>query len=531
MMRVPLTLTHFLERAGKVFGGVEIVSRLGDKSLHRYTCADFYRRARQLAEGLQRAGLKRGDRVATLMWNHYAHYESYFGVIAAGGVMHTLNLRLAADDIAYIANHAQVRFLIVDDMLLPLAQQFLSKTQIERVFVFSLSGKPVAEPYIDYESLLALATGHFSYPEFDENEPCAMCYTSGTTGRPKGVVYSHRSQVLHSLTQALPDAIGITGHDVMLPVVPMFHANAWGIPYVAAMLGMKMVFPGPFLHPDDLLPLLESEQVTISAGVPTIWLPMAQMMEANRGKWKFHPKLRLTVGGSAVPEAMIRAYARLGIQIIQGWGMTETSPLATLSKITVQQESLSDDEKFSVLAKQGYPMPLVDIRTVDESGEQPWGGESVGEIQVRGPWITGSYYAQPAPDNFSGDGWLRTGDVASIDRFGFVKITDRTKDLIKSGGEWISSVDLENAIMGHPAVLEAAVIAVPHRKWAERPLAVVVLRAGATANAQDIQTHLGQQFVKWMVPDAIEFVTAIPKTSTGKFLKTKLREQYGNWKW
>jgi fatty-acyl-CoA synthase len=531
MMSVPLNLSHFLERAGKLFARQEIVSRLPDKSLHRYTYADFYRRARLLAEALQKAGLRRGDRVATLMWNHYAHYEAYFGVIVSGGVMHTLNLRLAPDDIGFIARHAQDRFLIVDDILLPLLEQFRSQVDLERVIVVPLTGKPVGGGYDDYEAFLRTANGDFTYPEMDENEPCAMCYTSGTTGRPKGVVYSHRSQILHSLVQAMPDAIGISGKDVILPVVPMFHANAWGLPYTTAMLGVKMVFPGPHLHPDDLLPLLESEQVTISCGVPTIWLPMAQLIAANPGKWKLSPKLRLTVGGSAVPEAMIRAYAALGIEVLQGWGMTETSPLATISKVTAQQSSLSDDERFAVLAKQGYPLPLVDVRTISEEGEVPWDGNAVGEVQVRGPWITGSYHQQPAPENFTDDEWLRTGDVASIDALGFLKISDRTKDLIKSGGEWISSVNLENAIMGHPAVQEAAVIAVPHPKWSERPLAVIVLRPGAQASEGDIRAHLLKQFVKWMVPDAYVFVDAIPRTSTGKFLKTRLRELYQDWKW
>ena len=531
MMQVPLNLSHFLERAGKLFGAREIVSRMPDKSLHRYTYADFYRRARALAEALTRAGLARGDRVATLMWNHYAHYETYFGVIAAGGVLHTLNLRLAPDEIAYIANHARDRFLIVDDILLPLFEQFRAGVNLERVIVVPLTGKPVPSGTDDYEAFLRTATGEFEYPAMDENEACAMCYTSGTTGRPKGVVYSHRSQLLHSLVQAMPDALDMSGRDVVLPVVPMFHANAWGVPYTAAMLGVKMVFPGPHLHPDDVIPLLESEKVTISMGVPTIWLPMVQILEKNRDRWKLQPNLRLTVGGSAVPEAMIRAYARLGIQVIQGWGMTETSPLATVSKITALQADLGEDERFAVLASQGYPLPLVDIRTVGDRGEQPWDGENVGEIQVHGPWIAGSYYNQPAPESFAADGWLRTGDVAALDPLGFIKITDRTKDLIKSGGEWISSVDLENAIMAHPAVQEAAVVAVPHPKWAERPLAVIVLKPGAIATEADIRSHLAQRFVKWMVPDAYAFVDAIPRTSTGKFLKTTLREQYRDWKW
>ncbi len=532
MMRTPLNLSHFLERAGKLFGKQEIVSRMPDKSLHRYTYADFYRRARSLAEALTRAGLQRGDRVATLMWNHYAHYETYFGAIVAGGVLHTLNLRLAPQEIAYIADHAGDRFLIVDDILLPLFEQFRDKVNIERVIVVPLTGQPVPDGMDDYEQFLNTATGDFDYPEMDEDEPCAMCYTSGTTGRPKGVVYSHRSQVLHSLVQAMPDACAMSGHDVVLPVVPMFHANAWGVPYTAAMLGVKMVFPGPHLHPDDLLPLLESEKVTLSCGVPTIWLPMVQIIASHAGKWKLQPGLRLTVGGSAVPEAMIRAYAKLGIEVMQGWGMTETSPLATVSKVTALQDHLDEDARFKVQAMQGYPLPLVDLRAVGEDGEAPWDGESVGEIQVQGPWITASYHRVPvSADNFTDDGWLRTGDVAAIDELGFIKISDRTKDLIKSGGEWISSVDLENAIMGHPAVQEAAVIAVAHPKWSERPLAVIVLKPGAKVSEAQIKQHLAGQFVKWMVPDAYVFVDSIPRTSTGKFFKTALREQYRDWQW
>lgn len=532
MMRVKLSLNHFLERAGQLFGGVEIVSRMPDKSLHRTNYAAFHRRARLLAEALQKAGIRKGDRVGTLMWNHYAHYEAYFGIIASGGVLHTLNLRLAPEEIGFIANHAEDRIVIVDDILLPLLEQFRPLTKIEQVIVVPLTGKPVAAPYIDYEAFLATAGGDWDYPEHEEDDPVAMCYTSGTTGRPKGVVYSHRSQVLHSLMLATPDAVGVSGRDVILPVVPMFHANAWGVPYTAAMLGTKMVFPGPHLHPDDLLPLLEGEKVTLSCGVPTIWLGMIQILDRDPGRHRLQPGMRLTVGGSAVPESLIRGFARHGIDILQGWGMTETSPLATVSRPNQLQGDLSEDERFAVQAQQGYPLPLVDLRIVGDEGAQPWDGEAVGEIQVHGPWITGSYHDLPqSQDSFTEDGWLRTGDVASVSPIGYVKITDRTKDLIKSGGEWISSVDLENALMGHPAVAEAAVIAVPHPKWAERPLAVIVLRQGKAATGDEMKTFLTGKFAKWAVPDAYEFVDAIPRTSTGKFLKTRLREQYRDWQW
>ena len=532
MMQVPLNLCHFLDRAGRLFGGVEIVSRMPDKSIHRSTYADMHRRARRLAQALQQAGLRKGERAATLMWNHYAHFESYLGVIASGGVLHTLNLRLAPEEIGFIANHAHDRFLIVDDILLPLFEQFRTQTRIEQVIVVSLTGKPVPAPYVDYEAFLASADGDWDYPEMDENDPIAMCYTSGTTGRPKGVVYSHRSQVLHTLAQCMPDSVGISGRDVLLPVVPMFHANAWGIPYAACMLGTKMVFPGPHLHPDDLLPLMEQERVSIACGVPTIWLGMIQLLERNPGRWKLAPGLRLTVGGSAVPESLIRAFARQGVDVIQGWGMTETSPLATVSKIVQLQGEPADDERFATLASQGYPIPLVDLRIVGDEGEQPWDGKSVGEIQVRGPWITGSYHDLPqSADSFTDDGWLRTGDVAAVTPLGFVRITDRTKDLIKSGGEWISSVDLENAIMGHPGVAEAAVIAVPHPRWAERPLAVIVPKPGAQVTEADVREYLSQRFVKWMIPEAVVFVDAIPRNSTGKFLKSALRDSYRDWNW
>ena len=531
MMRVGLSLTHFLDRAAH-FGPVEIVSRMPDRSLHRTNYAAFHRRARLLAEALQKAGIRKGDRVATLMWNHYAHYEAYFGIIASGAVLHTLNLRLAPEEIGYIASHARDRIVIVDDVLLPLLEKFRAVTPIEQVIVVPLTGQPVPPGCIDYEDFLASASGDWDYPPMHEDDPIAMCYTSGTTGRPKGVVYSHRSQVLHTLVQCMPDAIGLAGRDVILPVVPMFHANAWGVPYAACMLGTKIVFPGPYLHPEDLLPLLQSERVTLSCGVPTIWLGMIQQLDREPGRWDFGGRLRLTVGGSAVPESLIRAFHRHGIQILQGWGMTETSPLATISQVNHLLGEVDDDQRFATIATQGYTLPLVDLRIVGDEGEQPRDGQSVGEIQVHGPWITGSYHELPASEeSFTADGWLRTGDVAAVTPEGYVKITDRTKDLIKSGGEWISSVDLENAIMGHPAVAEAAVVAVPHPRWAERPLAVVVLREGSEAGPEDIRAFLEGKFARWAIPDAYDFVKAIPRTSTGKFLKTALRQQYRDWRW
>ena len=532
MMHYPLTLNHILERAGKLYGKTEIVSRLANKTLHRYTYKDFHARSRQLAEALQQAGIKRGDRVGTLMWNSYAHMECYFGIPAAGGVLHTLNLRLFPEDIAYIANHAEDRFIIVDDVLLPLYEKFKHLIKVERMFVFSQSGKPAPTGYEDYEALLKTARGNFQYPDIDENAPCGMCYTSGTTGQPKGVVYSHRSTVLHALMAAMPDTSSYSSADTVLPVVPMFHANAWAIPYVCTMVGAKLVYPGPFLDAESLLDLYQQEKVNLSAGVPTIWLGLLQTLQQNPGKWQLVPGMRMMVGGSAVPASLIKAYAELDMEIIQGWGMTETSPIATMSRLDHNSRKLPPDERAASVARQGTIVPFVDIRIVGDAGEAPWDGESVGEVQVRGPWITGSYHnLAKSEESFTADGWLKTGDVGFIGEDGCLRLTDRAKDLIKSGGEWISSVDMENAIMGHAAVAEAAVIAVPHPKWDERPFAVVVLKKDQQATQEDIRQFLLQKYAKWQVPDAVVFVDAIPRTSTGKFLKTALRETYKGWKW
>ena len=529
MMQVPLSLNHFLERAGKLFANSEIVSRLPDKSLRRQSYAGFYSRTRKLAAALRALGLKKGERVATLCWNHHAHLECYFGIPAAGGVMHTLNLRLAAEEIGWIAHHAEDRFLVVDDVLLPLYRQFAKGHEFERVIVFPYSGKPVDADFDDYELLLSAQEGKsFEYAKHDENDPIAMCYTSGTTGKPKGVVYSHRSTVLHTLSAALADNWALSARDVVLPVTPMFHANSWGIPYGAVAIGAKLVFPGPHLHPEDLLDLFVAEQPTLSFGVPTIWLGMIQAMEAQPGRWRFPPGLRTLVGGAAVPESLIRAYARHGVSILQGWGMTETSPVATIAY--VKPEFADTDEQFRRRASAGIPIPLVELRIVGEQGAAAWDGKSVGEVQVHGPFITGAYHGENDATRFSEDGWLRTGDVASVDAQGYVRITDRTKDLIKSGGEWISSVDLENALMAHPAVAEAAVIAIAHEKWGERPLACIVLKPGQAAQPAELDALLAKRFARWQLPDAYEFVAEIPRTSTGKFWKARLRERFATYR-
>ena len=539
MMDVPLSLNHLLERAGQLFASNEVVTRLPDKSLRRHTFGTYHRRSRALGSALQQLGLKKGDRVATLCWNHHAHLEAYFGIPAAGGVMHTLNLRLSPAEIGWIAGDAEDRFLIVDDVLLPLYRQFAHLHDFEKVIVFPFSGAAVPTEFADYEALLAAADPDgFAYAPHSENDPVAMCYTSGTTGRPKGVVYSHRSTILHTLVGCLGDFWGLKGTDAVLPVTPMFHANCWGVPYGAVMMGVKLIFPGPHLHPDDLLDLITQVPPTLSLGVPTIWMGLIQAFDQaqapnspNAGRWKLPAGMRSLVGGAAVPESLIRAFDKHGVWLLQGWGMTETSPLATVSYPKAELRDAPLDERYRRAAMAGVPVPLVDLRIRgDEGFDQPWDGKSVGEVQVRGPFITGSYHEVPVQaDKFTEDGWLRTGDVAALDAMGFMRISDRTKDLIKSGGEWISSVDLENAIMAHPAVAEAAVIAIPDEKWSERPLACVVLKAGHSVTAQEFGAHLLQHnFAKWQLPDRYEFIDAVPRTSTGKFWKMKLRERFAS---
>src|SRR5664279_3645216 len=444
MMDVPLSLNHLLGRAGTLFPAKTIVSRLPDKTLRTHTYGEYHRRTLALASALQTLGLKKGDRVATLCWNHHAHLECYFGIPAAGGVMHTLNLRLVPDEIGWIAHDAADRFLVVDDVLLPLYRQFANEHAFEKIIVFAFSGAPIDKSggHLDYEELLAGADDEsFVYAEHDENDPVAMCYTSGTTGRSKGVVYSHRSTVLHTFVGCLADHWGLRSTDCLLPVTPMFHANSWGLPYGAVMLGIRIVLPGPHLHPDDLLDLMQIEPPTLALGVPTIWMGLIQAYDRSLveqpGRWTLPAGMRSLVGGAAVPEALIRAFAKHGIWIVQGWGMTETSPLATVSYPRNETKDMGDDERFRRAAMAGVPAPLVEVRIRSDSGEDaPWDGKTMGEIQCRGPFVTGSYHrVRVSEEKFTADGWLRTGDVAVMDELGFVRITDRTKDLVKSGDE------------------------------------------------------------------------------------------------
>ncbi len=533
MMNVSLSLPHLVERIGRIFPHVEVVSRMPDKSLHRTNYGRIHHRAKQLASALVNEGIQKGECVATLMWNHYAHLEAYLGIPSTGAVIHTLNLRLSPEDIAYIANHAEDKILIVDDVLLSLYEQFRDQVSFKKVIVVPLTGEPVDERYTNYEDFIASGDSDFIYPDIDENDAAGMCYTSGTTGRPKGVVYSHRSTVLHSMAEAMCDTLSISQHDTVMPVVPMFHANAWGLPYTSVLVGAKQVLPGPHLDAESLLDLYEHEQVTLSAGVPTIWMAIKEAREAEPDRWKTAPNMRMAVGGAAIPESLFRAFDKFDMKIIQAWGMTESSPLATIGLLKNNLSDINEDDRYKYRIKQGVPLPFVDIRLINDEGhEQPWNGESPGDAELRGPWITGSYHKdEGAEDKFSKDGWLKTGDVCNIDSEGYVKLTDRTKDLVKSGGEWISSVDLENAIMDHPDVVEAAVIAVYHPRWDERPLAVITVKEGKQVTKEDVHLFLKDKFAKIWLPDAVETLEEIPKTSTGKFMKLKLREMYKDWKW
>jgi acyl-CoA synthetase (AMP-forming)/AMP-acid ligase II len=525
MMDYQLNVPAILRRADELFGDREIVSRLPDKSWHRYRYADFTSRAKRLAVALRGLGLADGDRVGTLMWNHHEHLETYIGAPIGGFVTHTLNLRLHPDDNTYIASHAGDRVLVVDKVLWPLAAQFVDRVGFEHVIAVGAGDTP--DGAIDYEDLVASADENgFSYQDIDERAAAAMCFTSGTTGKPKGVVYSHRAIAVHALIAG--SLLGVTEGDTVLPVVPMFHANAWCFPFTCTLVGANQVFPGPHLDPQSLLDAFVEEQVTISAGVPTIWMGILQALDANPGGWDLSSMRTMTVGGSAPPRAMIEAFAeRHGLHITHGWGMTEMCPIGTLSGAPGQEQGLSGAAAYDKRAQQGPPIPFVEIRARGEEGLVAWDGKSMGELEVRGPSIASSYYEAPeAADRWTDDGWFRTGDIVTIGPDGYVEIQDRAKDLVKSGGEWISTVALENALMGHPAVAEAAVIAVPDEKWSERPLAVVVLREGAEATDEELREYLAPSFAKFWLPDRFEFIDEIPKTAVGKFRKTALRERF-----
>ncbi|MFZ0380657.1 MAG: long-chain fatty acid--CoA ligase [Solirubrobacteraceae bacterium] len=522
----PLSLTALVERAEQLTPSRKVVSRRPDGTLHRSTMGDCARRARRLAAALSQLGIEEGDRVGTLMWNQAEHLEAYYALPAMGAVVHTLNPRLHPDELSFIAADAEDRAIIVDETLLNVLASFRDAHDFEQVIVVSHSGEN-PEGTIEYEQLLESASAPADWMEPHERRAAAICYTSGTTGKPKGVLYSHRALVLHSMAAALPGAMNVSARDVMLPVVPMFHANAWGIPYTATLIGASLVLPGPQLDAESVLDLLADEHVTLTAGVPTVWMAMLKAIEEEPERWDLSRVHRLLVGGSAVPKSMIEGYARHGLEILQGWGMTETSPLASSAILPADLDDVPDDEQFDYRARQGFPQPFVDIRARGDDGELiPWNDEAMGELEVRGPYVAAAYFQGSGAEKFTDDGWFQTGDVVKIDQRGCIRITDRSKDLVKSGGEWISSVDMENLLMAHPAVAEAAVIAVPDEKWDERPMAVVVLKGGKEATPDELRQHLSGHFAKWQLPERVEYMDEIPRTATGKFKKTALREQF-----
>jgi fatty-acyl-CoA synthase len=534
IMDYGLTLSAVTRRTEALFADRPVVSRRPDGTLHRTNYRGCLERARRLCVALERLGVKSGDRVATLCWNHSRHLEAYFAIPAIGAILHTLNLRLHPDELAYIATHAEDRLLLVDASLVPLLERFRWRAKFEQVIVVAdgLNGASTAPGCIDYEALLADAdAGAFRPREPDEREAAILCYTSGTTGRPKAVLYSHRALVLHSMATAMAESFALREEDVALAVIPMFHANAWGLPFTAAMVGAGLVLPGE--HPDarTLLQLCHTEGVSFSAGVPTVWLGLLEALDAAPGSYDLS-RLRLVIGGAAAPEALIRGLEeRHGIHAVTSWGMTELTPVGTIGRAATEAELPDPGERMTRRLKAGLPDALLELRIRNQSGLLPWDGQSMGELEIRGAYVASAYYGSEKEegDRFTDDGWFKTGDIASIDPSGFLEIRDRSKDLIKSGGEWISSVALESALMGHPAVAEAAVIAVPHPKWLERPLAAVVLRPGMSAPGQEIIASLKGRFPDWWLPDDVVFVEAIPRTSTGKFKKAALRERLGGY--
>ena len=531
MMETPLTLRMAYERARRVFPDVEVATKT-PAGMARTTYGEVCERAGRLASALAGMGIGRGDRVATFAWNSSRHLELYLAVPCMGAVLHTLNIRLHPEQVAWIANHALDAVVFVDASLLPVFEKIAPHLKSVKRFVVMADGElPETSlgPVVSYEELIETSSPDFTWPDLDEGEACAMCYTSGTTGDPKGVVYSHRSMLLHALMSGMVDTNAISQRDRCLPVVPMFHANAWGIPWAAALTGASLIFPGPFMTPPDIARLISDERITFAAAVPTIWIGVLQELEKEEDL-DLSSIDRIVAGGAAVPLSLIEAYAKRGITVIQGWGMTETGPLASLSRLKPKLDALPDRERFRYRAMQGLVVPGIEFRIVGDDGrEGEWDGKSMGEVQVRGPWIAATYYNDPrAPASWTSDGWLRTGDVAIVDPEGYVQLVDRTKDLVKSGGEWISTVELENALMAHPKVLEAAVIAVPDPKWSERPLACVVCKPGATVSKEELIAHLEPSFAKWWLPDEVAFLEEIPKTSVGKFDKKVLRARFAH---
>ena len=534
MMAEPLRVAGILEHAAKWHADTEIVSRLPEGGIHRYTYAAAHRRAKQLAKALLRLGVAPGDRVGTLAWNTHRHFELYYGVAGIGAVCHTVNPRLFPEQLVYIINHAEDRLLFFDLTFLPLVERLAPICpKVEKWVLLAgpehLPAQSALPGLCSYEDLLSAERADYEWPMFDENTACSLCYTSGTTDQPKGVLYSHRSTVLHALVACLPDSLGCSALDVIMPVVPMFHVNAWGLPYAAPIVGAKLVLPGAGMDSASLYELFESEGITFSAGVPTIWLALLQFM--REGPRQFSTLRRTVVGGSSCPPALITAFEdELSVTITHAWGMTETSPLGTGSSLTAKHNGLSPAESLAVRAKQGRVVFGVDLKIVDDEGiSLPHNGIAFGDLLVRGPWVVRDYFGSGTPGELTADGWFRTGDVATIDPDGYMQITDRSKDVIKSGGEWISSIDLENLAISHPAVAEAAVIGVPSARWAERPLLIVVRRPGHEVSAEELLAFFKGKVARFCEPDAVEFVDQLPHTATGKLLKTQLRKDFAGY--
>ena len=526
----PLLISSLIEFAALNHSDGEIVSRTVEGPVHRYTYKDCAARSRQLAKSLDKLGVVQNDRIATLAWNGYRHVEIYYGVSGMGAVCHTINPRLFPEQIIYIVNHAEDKYIFTDLTFVPLLEKIIDQISQVKGFVIMTDEANMPQTtlpnVICYENLLAGADDDYQWPVFDERTASSLCYTSGTTGNPKGVLFSNRSTVLHSYAACTPDALGLSTMETILPVVPMFHVNAWGIPYAAAMSGAKMVMPGARMDGESLYELMENEQVTLSAGVPTIWMMLLAYMKENNKK--LTTMQRTVIGGAAAPKAMIETFEKdYNVNVIHAWGMTEMSPLGTACNLKKKHLGLSRDEKIELSLKQGRAIYGVDMKIVDDAGSDlPWDGKAFGNLLVRGPWITSGYFKTEGGSVVDEDDWFDTGDVATIDADGYMQITDRSKDVIKSGGEWISSIDVENEAVGCPGIAEAAVIAVSHPKWDERPLLIAVKEPGATVTKEDVIAHLAGSLAKWQLPDDVIFVDQLPHTATGKILKTKLRGEY-----
>jgi acyl-CoA synthetase (AMP-forming)/AMP-acid ligase II len=534
MQDSPLLISSLISYAGLYHGDVELVSRTVEGPIHRYGYRDAERRSKQVAKALLALGVKPGDPIGTLAWNGYRHLELYFGISGLGAVLHTINPRLFPEQIVYIANHAEDHYLFLDLTFVPLIEPMAAKLSTIKGFIIMTDEAHMPQTTLPnalcYETLVGSQDAEYTWPNLDERTASSLCYTSGTTGNPKGVLYTHRSTILHSFCVCTRDAIGMSSHEVVLPVVPMFHANAWGTPYAAAMCGAKMVFPGSKMDGASIYELLDSEKVSLTLAVPTVWLMLLNHLQETGKKLPFLK--RVVIGGSAAPKSMIKTFEEdYDVQVIHAWGMTETSPLGTTGNLKPKHAGLSYAEKLEIKAKQGRAIYGVDLKIVDREGQElPRDGKAFGHLMVRGPWIASGYLKGEGGQVIDQEGWFDTGDVSTLDPDGYMQITDRSKDVIKSGGEWISSIDLENDALGHPAVAEAAVIGIFHPKWDERPLLIVVKQKGAEVSKEELLDFMRSKAAKWQVPDDVVFVDELPHTATGKLLKTKLRKDFQDYK-